>query len=105
MATVRGFFQPAGVGADQKVVNFEQILFANGRMLHLIEAMCSSKSGGNLTSISTCEPEPFDEWCAYLQVPLGDPLLARLNEMHPDRRYEDDSRAGRRMAPIASGTR
>jgi hypothetical protein len=44
--------QSAGVGADQKVVNFEQILFANGRMLHLIEAMCSSKSGGNLTSIS-----------------------------------------------------
>jgi hypothetical protein len=40
------------VGADQKVVNFEQILFANGRMLHLIEAMCSSKSSGNLTAIS-----------------------------------------------------
>jgi hypothetical protein len=36
--------------AYQKVVNFEQILFANGRML--MEAMCSSKSGGNLTSIS-----------------------------------------------------
>jgi hypothetical protein len=44
--------QSAGVGADQKVVNFEQILFANGRMLHLIEAMCSSKSSGNLTAIS-----------------------------------------------------
>jgi hypothetical protein len=79
------------------VVNFEQILFANGHMLHLIEAMCSSKSGGNLTSISTGESEPFDEWCAYLLVPLGDPLLARLNEMHPDRQYEDDPRAGRRM--------
>ena len=83
--------------AYQKMVNFEQIQFANGRMLHLIEAMCSSKSGGNLTSISTGESEPFDEWCAYLLVPLGDPLLARLNEMHPDRQYEDDPRAGRRM--------
>jgi hypothetical protein len=38
----------SGVSADQKVVNFEQILFVSGRMLHLIEAMCSSKSGGNL---------------------------------------------------------
>jgi hypothetical protein len=63
-------------------------------MLRLIEAMCSSKSGGNLTSKSTGEPE----LCAYLLVPWDDPLLARLNETHPDRRYEDDPRAGRRDA-------
>jgi hypothetical protein len=50
--------QPAGAGADQKVVRIRRwsilnrFYFANGRMLHLIEAMCSSKSGGNLTSIS-----------------------------------------------------
>jgi hypothetical protein len=79
----------------QKVVNFEQIPFAMGRMLHLIEAMCSSKSGGNL--IYYWESESGDEVCGYIRVPLGDPLLTRLNEMHPDRRYEDDPRAGRRM--------
>jgi hypothetical protein len=92
--------QPAGVGADQKVVDFEQILFANGHMLDLIEAMCSSKSGGQFEYrywISTGEPQLGDEVCGYLLVPFGDPLLARLNEMHPDRRYEDDPRAGRRM--------
>jgi hypothetical protein len=39
-------------GADQKVVNFEQISIRKWAHAPLIEAMCSSKSGGNLTSVS-----------------------------------------------------
>jgi hypothetical protein len=61
------------VGADQKVVNFEQILFANGRTLHLIEAMCSSKSGGNLTSYPW---RPTMKKLSVLAIIVGGALLA-----------------------------
>jgi hypothetical protein len=61
------------VGADQKVVNFEQILFANGRTLRLIEAMCSSKSGGNLTSYPW---RPIMKKLSVLAIIVGGALLA-----------------------------
>jgi hypothetical protein len=63
--------QPAGVGADQKVINFEQILFANGHMLHLIEAMCSSKSGGNQYPW-----RPIMKKLSVLAIIVGGALLA-----------------------------
>ena len=37
----------ARISAYQKVVILNRFLFANGRMLHLIEAMCSLKSGSH----------------------------------------------------------
>jgi hypothetical protein len=67
----------SGVSPDQKVVNFEQILFVSGRMLHLIEAMCSSKSGGNL---ETTDHEKAQCACDYRwrRVIGGGALLASV---------------------------
>jgi hypothetical protein len=72
--------QPAGAGADQKVVRIRRwsilnrFYFANGRMLHLIEAMCSSKSGGNLTSISM--ERPFIKKRSMLGIIVGAAVLS-----------------------------
>jgi hypothetical protein len=43
-------------GADQKVVNFEQILFANGRMLYLIEAPAQRARAFNSTFLTGTPP-------------------------------------------------
>jgi hypothetical protein len=51
-----------------------RFLFANGRMLHLIEAMCSSKSGGNLTSVSM--ERPIMKKLSVLAIIVGGALLA-----------------------------